>query len=235
MVLGVPGNASAEEIEQAFAAARAQYTPERIAASESALDKFNELKLAYEILRKPDARAAHDRKIAGGHSPVARARAAVPVEEVRPTHGLLKSALVLLTVLALGGGYISYRNAEARREQAELELQARQLEAKEREQKRRDAEREAQAEAAARAKTEADERRFAAESSAAAQRATYERNRQEAVAAQMQRNAAMEAQRQDALRVAEERRNAMEARNRVEADKRRIRELCMLQYRRPDC
>ena len=63
MVLGVPGNASPEDIDAAFSHAREVYPPQRLAQEDGAVDKFNEVKQAYGILRDPDARAAHDRKL----------------------------------------------------------------------------------------------------------------------------------------------------------------------------
>ncbi|MES3003161.1 MAG: DnaJ domain-containing protein [Pseudomonadota bacterium] len=235
MVLGIPGDATIEEIETAFVRARGHYTPERLANADGAVDKFNELKAAYDILRKPDARAAHDRKLASMQRPLARLRPALVAEEVPASRSLMKYGLILVALLFCGGYFVSYKNAEARRLQAAVELEAKQQEVKDKELARIDAERADRERTAAKAKADADEARFAAEGRAAGARATYERTRQEAAAGQMQRAAVAEAQRQDYLRLAEDRRNAMEAQRRVEADKRRIRELCLAQYRRPDC
>jgi curved DNA-binding protein CbpA len=234
-VLGVPGNASNEEIEAAFERGRALYSPERLASTDGAVDKFNELKTAYSILRAPDSRAAHDRKLSGAARPAARAPVAVVAEEIPASHQFMKWGLILVVVVFGVGAFVSYKNAEARRQQAALELEQKQQEAREKEAAKAEAVRAELERAQAKAKTEADERRFQVESRVAAQRATAEYARQDAAASQMQRQAAMEAQRQDAARSAEERRNVIEAQRRVEADKRRIRELCLQQYRRPDC
>lgn len=234
VVLGIPGNASNEDIEAAFQRARELYTPARLASVEGAVDKFNESKTAYDILRVADSRAAHDRKLAIPRPQVERRRVTV-VEDVPPSRKYVRIGLMLVAALFCGGLFISYKNAEARRQQAALELQVKQQEAKEKEEQRIVTERVERDRAIAKAKTEADERTFAIEGRMAAVRASNERVRQDAVASQMQRMAAAESQRQDAARVAEDRRNAMEARMRTEADKRRIRELCLQQYRRPDC
>lgn len=234
VVLGIPGNASAEDIEAAYNRARELYSPARLASGNGAVDKFNEVKAAYDILRVPDSRAAHDRKLAAPRPNVERRRVTI-IEDVPPSRTYLRIGLVLVAVLFCGGLFVSYKNVEARRQQAALELQQKQQEAKEREEQRIDAERLERERAIAKARSDADERNFAAEGRMAAARAANERARQDAVATRMQHMAITETQRQDAARVAEDRRNAQEAQRRTEADKRRIRELCLQQYRRPDC
>ena len=63
LVLGIPGNATPDDVETAYRSATQVYSPERIASEPGAVDKFNEIKDAYKILRDPQARAAHDRKL----------------------------------------------------------------------------------------------------------------------------------------------------------------------------
>jgi curved DNA-binding protein CbpA len=235
LVLGVPGNASAEEIEAAFAVARRLYTPQRLASEEGAVEKFNEVKTAYDVLRDRDSRAAHDRKLAAAPRPLSTPRVVVAYEEESPTRRLLLWGLVLAAVLFAGGFYVQNRTAQARAAQAAADLAAKQLAEREAKEKKEEAERLEQARAAAQAKAEAQDRQFAVEGQYAAQRATAERNRQDAQALQMQRTAAMEARQQEAAAREQEQRAAMEARMRVESDKRRIREMCYQLYRRYDC
>jgi curved DNA-binding protein CbpA len=235
LVLGVPGNASDEDIEFAFARAKNLYTPARLASTEGAAEKFTEVKDAYNILRNAESRAAHDRKLTSERQPRPATRPVVIIQEESPTRKLIVYVMILAAAVLGGGFFISYKNAEARKQQAMLELASKAQAAKEQELQRIEVER-AQADAArAKAKAEADDRRFSAEGRMAAARADAERHRSEQNALQMQRMAVAEAQRQEANQRTEQRRIESEARLRLEADKRRIRELCYQNYRRYDC
>lgn len=241
LVLGVPGNASPEDIEAAFAKAQQFYTRERLAAQDGAVERFNEVRDAYRVLRDPAARSAHDRKLALGSVPSPAPAAAVRVrpndddESSFTSNRLIRLMAVVAVLLVAGGMALSYRNGEIRKQQQAQELadkrKAEQEEARQRaEAKEAEARREAE-----KLKAEAAERRFAVESQYAAARAAAESRSREAAAASAHRASLAEAQRQETMRLNEERRRAMEARQRVEEDKRRIRELCYQQYRRPDC
>ncbi len=234
-VLGVPGNASNEDIEIAFARTKLLYTPERLANAEGALEKFKEVKIAYDVLRNADSRAAHDRKLSAAQRPTPATRPVIVVEEESPPRKILVYSLLLVAAIFAVGYFISYQNSEARRAQAAVELAAKAQAAREEQSKKVEDERLDQERALAKAKAEAAERRFTAEAQTSAARASNERMRQEQTALQMQRLATADAQRQEAAQRAEQRRNETEARMRVEADKRRIRELCYQQYRRYDC
>jgi molecular chaperone DnaJ len=59
-VLGIPRDASAEDIKKAFRKLAFQYHPDRNRA-DGAADKFKEINEAYEILSDADKRAAYDR------------------------------------------------------------------------------------------------------------------------------------------------------------------------------
>ncbi len=234
-VLGVPGNATPEEIREAFDRAAAFYTPEKIALGNGIVDKFNELKTAYDVLRDPQSRAAHDRKLSAVRPTPAPARVQVIHEEESPVRRLLLWGVVLVAVLFGAGMFLHWRATEARKEQAALEIISRKQAEKEEEKRRQEAQVAEAERLAAKLKAEADDRRFAAEGQYAAMRATSERARQESNALQAQRMATAEAQRQEAAAAMQEQRNASEARMRVEADKRRVRELCIQLYRRVDC
>lgn len=235
LVLGVPGNASPEEIELAWTRASELYSPARLAAEDGAVDKFNDLKNAYAILRDPQSRAAHDRKLASAPPSQPAPRVHVVREEESPVRGLLKWGLVLVAALFLGGYYVSYRNAEARKAQALLELAEKQKAEREAEEKKLEAEKLEAQQARAKAAQEAEDRRFAAESRAAAIRATYERERSEQNALAQQRAAIAEQERQERAAALQQQRAAAEARMRVEQEKRRIRDACYQLYRRYDC
>jgi curved DNA-binding protein CbpA len=235
LILGLPGNASDEDIEIAHKRAQLLFPPERLSKVDGAVDRFNEIQAAYKILKDPESRAAHDRKLATPQArPPAVARTQV-IEEVSGGSKLLRAGVALVLVLFAVGFFISYKNAEARKAQAALELAQKEQASKDEEQRRADAERADNDRAQAKIKAEADERRFAIEGQIAGARASAERQRQEFIAIQMQRNAAAEAQRQESAARMQEQQNATEARRRVEADKRRIRELCYQQYRKSDC
>lgn len=235
LVLGVPGNASNEEIELAFERARDLYTPAHLASTEGAVEKFNQIKDAYNVLRNADFRAAHDRKLANDRQPRPAARPVVVIREESPMGKLLVYMLVVAAVLIGGALFISYQNAAARKQQAALELASKAQAAKEAEQQRMEAERVDADRARAKAKEEADDRRFTHEARIAAAQADAQRQRSEQTALQSKRMADADAQRQEAARVAEQRRIEHDARMRIEADKRRIRELCYQNYRRYDC
>lgn len=260
LVLGVPGNASPEDIEIAFEKAQALYPKERLVSDEGALARFTEVRDAYRVLRDPEMRAAHDRKLAAAtavtrvdpaHATAGRTLPVVVIER-EPMEGLTRHAKpvaagAMVLALVLGAGlWISSRNAEARREMAAQEAMMRQQEAAEADRRRQEEAAQASREERERAQAEAAERRAAYESRQAAVRANYETRRIESqrAADERQKQYAEEAaqrqkqyaeQRAQAQRESDERRAAMEARMRLEADKRRLREICMQQYGRPDC
>lgn len=235
-ILGVPGNAGDDEVREAFERAASYYTPERLAARDDAADKLAELKTAYDVLKDPASRAAHDRKLSLQRAKVPQpTKIEVIVEEESPVRRLLLWGLVLVAALFAAGGFLQWRSAEARREQAQAEIAARQQalkdeEARRAEQVRLDTER-----AASKTRQEYDDRRIAMEGQAAAMRASAERARQESNVLSAQRMAQAEAERQAMTLRLEEQRAANEARMRVESDKRRIRELCWQLYQRSDC
>jgi DnaJ-class molecular chaperone len=60
-VLGVPRDASASEIQQAFRARARQIHPD-VSAQGDAVTRFHELSAAYDVLRDPARRARYDRR-----------------------------------------------------------------------------------------------------------------------------------------------------------------------------
>lgn len=236
LVLGVPGNATPEEIEAAFHRAERQFPRERLAEEEGALDRFQEIKTAYQVLRDPESRAAHDRKLQNATQPRPRPRTVI-VESDEPSPGLraLGIGVLLAAVIFGAAAYANYRTTEARKEQAALELAAQKAAAEAADRKRQDDEREAAAAAAQKKQAEAAERRLAYESQYTAARAAAAVQAQEQSLAYQRRMEVADQQRREAARQDEERRAAYEARLRIERDKARVRELCWQNYRRGDC
>jgi len=233
MVLGVPGDATVDEIEAAFSKAERMFTRERLAQEDGALARLGELKSAYQVLRDPASRAAHDRKLSEpARSSGQATRVIVRHEQPAGGSGVLKAVLWLIALSILTGAVVSWRNAEARKEQeiaARKEAEAQAARAREEEQKL------AAQRAAAAAQAEANEQQLMRDAQLSAARANAAMRAQEANATYARRQEAAEQQRQESMRRSEEYRAAAEARARTERDKQRVRELCYQQYRRADC
>ena len=60
-LLGVPRNASPDEIKKAYRKLALQYHPDRNAGSPEAEERFKEVTRAYEVLRDSDQRSVYDR------------------------------------------------------------------------------------------------------------------------------------------------------------------------------
>jgi molecular chaperone DnaJ len=60
-VLGVPRDASDDDIKQAYRRLAMQWHPDRHGGSKEAEEKFKEITEAYDVLREPQKRAAYDR------------------------------------------------------------------------------------------------------------------------------------------------------------------------------
>jgi curved DNA-binding protein CbpA len=232
-VLGVPANAALEDIEQAFRRAEQHYTPERLASADGAVDRFNEARAAWQLLRDPQTRAAHDRKVSAARASAAPRTPVEPVvEEVSPTLRMLKIGALVMVVLFAAGAYISSRNAERRAAAAAAEHAAAQLRLNEEKERLEAAARVEDQRRADAARAEAAERRLSAESRAIGDQQASRAMRMEAQAAESRR---MEANQRAAAQAAEERRLTSEAQRRAEADKQRVRQLCWQNYRTPDC
>lgn len=243
LVLGVPGNASKEDIEEAFNKARTYYSAAKLAADPQAVEKFLDVKNAYHVLRDDESRAAHDRKLSGMRSQPAvttpSARSTARAVQAEPQAAWFTRPLpVLATVVVLvfaAGFYIHAKREAARKEQAAQELQLKQLAAEEaKKEEIRLAKEEADRVRAAR-QTEQQERQFRQESDRAfanARAAEAQRSYQET---QRQYADQREAQRKEYEARAREQSIAREAQQRLAMDKARIRELCYQNYKRYDC
>jgi curved DNA-binding protein CbpA len=232
-VLGIPANAAPDEIEQAFGKARQHYSPARLAQGDGAVDRFNEALAAWQVLRNPETRAAHDRKLSAPRPAVVARTAIEPVaDQGSPGLRLLKIGALVMVVLFAAGAFLSSRNAERRAAAAVAERAAAQLRLKEETERLAAAARAEDLRRADAARAEAAERRLAAESRAIGNEQAYRTMRLEAQAVESRR---MEANQRAAAQAADERRVAYEAQRRVEADKQRVRQLCWQNYRVPDC
>lgn len=242
LVLGIPGNASKADVEDAFKKAQHHYSSLKLAAEPDAVDKFLEIKTAFNVLRDDESRAAHDRKLSSMRDQPRAAesleRKARVVDAETQTSGftLVWKALVALVALFLVVGfYVNSKRESAMKEQLFKETQQKQAEAEE---ARKDEARAAKEEASRLRQTqkiEQQERQFRQESDRAisfARSAEAQRNSQD-----LQRQAAeqREIQRKEYEAKARDQNIAREAQQRLAMDKARIRELCYLNYRRPDC
>lgn len=236
LVLGLPGNATREDVEAAFEKAKSFYSPARLAADPQAVDKFLEVKTAYKVLRDEESRAAHDRKLNSAQAPAPRTpRPVIVQEEASWAKRALPVLLVVLVVVFGTGFFISSKREAARKAQAERELQLK-AEAAEQEKKEqlRLAAEEADRLLIAR-RAEQQERQFRQESDRAINRANYSEAQRSYQELQRENIEKRDAQRKDYEARSREQSQAREADQRLARDKARIRELCYQNYRRYDC
>ncbi len=236
-ILGVPGNASQEDIDQAFAKAKAHYTPTRIAESPDGLERFTQVQSAYAILKDPESRAAHDRKLAHDASlrtsrPVVRE--VIEVEK-SPLAVLLKWGLLTLCLVFGIGFYMSHQRAQVEKARLLAEAAEKQAEAAALEKQRAAQAAETEARRQADLQARAQEQQMRADAARAAVMAANNAARSSAEAERARRNEEY-AQRQREAEVRQRQREAEYAASRARAeDQARIRSLCMTNYGRPNC
>ncbi|WP_411886554.1 DnaJ domain-containing protein [Polaromonas sp. YR568] len=239
LVLGVPGNATREDIEGAFEKARDFYSPARLAEDPKAVDKFLEVKTAHQVLRDEESRAAHDRKLSSAKANTAPAARIDRSPGVKPEASwperILPILLAVVLVVFATGYYVSSKREAARKALAaqELELKAQAAEEEKKEALRLAAEEASRQQIARRA--EQQERQFRQESDRAINNVRSleaQRSYQE-----MQRDSIeqRDAQRKESEARSREQNLARAAEQRLARDKARIRELCYQNYRRYDC
>jgi curved DNA-binding protein CbpA len=236
LVLGLPGNATREDIDAAFEKAKSFYSPARLAEDPQAVDKFLEVKTAYKVLRDEESRAAHDRKLKSAQAPAPRTPRPVAVrEEASWARRVLPILLAMLVVVFATGFYISSKRETARKAQAERELQlkAEAAEEEKKEQLRLAAEEANRQQMAKR--SEQQERQFRQESDRAINRANSAETQRSYQELQRENMEQREAQRRDSEARSREQNQARAADQRLARDKARIRELCYQNYRRSDC
>lgn len=236
-ILGIPGNASVNDIESAYQHCRAHYSKERLAADPKALEQFKQVQDAYEILIKPEFRAAYDRKLGSqvNKSTAKQPRVVIEKEETPWFTKPLNLIAISLFVLMSSAAYMTYARNQERKEQAARELaeQKRQVEEAQRAKMEQDMADTLRAREAARAQAEADqrERQLRAEGNASLAMAARTSAQSLAIAETERR----EALRREQLAKQEERQRVQEAENRVRKDKQIIRELCYQNYGRSNC
>lgn len=231
MVLGVPGNASPHDIEAAYQTAVSFFTKERLVADPSLLSRREQVQEAYKVLSNPALRQAHDRKLSAAARPVV-----VTVQPAEPSPMRKLVPLALLCVALLAGGQWWASKREAQRQQAlALEQQAKQLEAQ---RAAEEATRLAEEEKDKRRKQledEARERQLRRETQYASQQTQYTVNQQ----LQYQRQLTQEeerARRQAKQEEAQRQREAEYAAQKQQArDQTQLRNLCIINYGRPNC
>ncbi len=238
--LGIPGNASAADIETAYLQAAAHYSHERLGDDPAAADKLLEIREAHKLLSNPELRAAHDRKLAAavvvqGARPSQRER--LPMQEMAPawhTRPMVLLALVVVALFAIGS-YMSHSREQTRKAIAAAELALKKLEVEEA--ARIDAQKLRAENEKARllALQQRQEQQLRNESNYAANRAASADLQQQSMVNRQIESDRREAQRKEQQAASDERQRVAEARRVVDADKARLRELCWRRYQTANC
>lgn len=244
-LLGIPGNASIEDIEIAYEKVKLHYTPKYMATSAAAQERFQAVKEAYALLKDPVTRASHDRKLAAPNSykPIVRP---TPILD-EPKRSIFANpfviGLLLIGALVGSGSYMSWKRTEAAKQLAQAELATKKLEAEQAELERLSAQQQAQARAIAQSRAEAQERQLRNEALSLSVRSANQNARAAADAARMAAMEASREQRQSAfdrsradqdMRERERQAQFLSQQRRME-DQARIRNLCMQNYGKPNC
>ncbi len=246
VVLGLPGDADAQEIRDAYDALVQQLTHGALSNKPDREGRLLEAKRAYQILSNPQSRESHDRRLHGG---TAAAREMVVVEREATARWYLQPLpLIAMATAALFaiGGYMQHQRTARAAEQAALALKKQQLEEQEAARQAQAAAAE-QAERAQRARlAEQNEQRLRNEAASAMRAQMVADANNQRVLSQQQRDERNEAARKereekyDAARKESERQSAQrqaqyDAQQRAAENQRRIRALCMQNYGKPDC
>lgn len=229
-ILGVSADAPLDEIETAYRRAQDSYPSQGQALSDSAFEHVNDVRMAWQVLRDPQTRAAHNRKLAGARhaAAIGSPPSAETTDQPSAALKIMRVGAVLTAVLLAAGGYLSWRNAERRDAAAAAEQAATELRVKEEKERAAAA---AMAEEQRRietARAEAAEHRLTEEARSQLQWRTMQGN---VAAANAQAAKVAEERRQQA----DERRKEYEVRRRIEFDKQRVRQLCFQNYHTPNC
>lgn len=237
-ILGIPGNASPEDIESALQRARLFYTPQKMADDSRIAERFTEVMNAYKVLRDPASRAAHDRKLAS-QGTLAPGQRSAPVRTSRVAESKSLNPLVIIGLLAIavfaGGFWIQHKRETAKVELAVKEAETARLQAIAEAERFKVEALEKTERARAEAVARQQEQTLRRDSEMAIARAQVAQSRQQSLHAQSLATEQRDAQRKEYERRAEEQRAVADGQRRVAADRQRIRELCYQNYRRPDC
>lgn len=236
-VLGVPGNASPEDIEDAFRRCRAHYSKEKLASDPKSVDNLREITEAYRILSNPEFRIAHDRKLSNtvGRPATQQPRVIIEREESPWFSKPLNVIAIAVVLMIASGAYISHSRLQERKLQAARELAQQKKEAEEAALAKQEAER-AEAERYRRqVELERREQQFRIESNRAYAAAVNADAQRQAQAAREQEAERREAQRRAQEAKQEERQRVYEAERRLAREKQLVRELCSQRYGHPNC
>lgn len=229
VTLGIPGNAGAEDIEEAYRRALGHFSKEKLAADPSLFARVDEVKEAYKVLSNRDLRQAHDRKITAGAAP----RVVRVIEPAKDTTGnILKFVALGILVAILVGWYVSHQREEAKKAKEAQELALKQEEAAQAAQAEKDAAAAAAKRAADNAQAARTEQQLRNESSQIAQRAQAMDTYQQTMAANRDR---MEKTTANINAAVEKQQAANAAAQRAAADQRALRNLCIINTGRPNC
>ncbi len=237
--LGLPGNASREDIEAAYLAAQAFFTKERLVADPTLLQRREQVQDAYKVLSNAELRAAHDRKLAAAAAGrLAMPRPTAMSSEPSPFRKLIPLVLVCMALYAAGQWWVIRRETQ-RQQTLMLEQQAQQLAAQQ-------AAAEAAAETARLREEETARRRKAQEDDARERQlrrdAQYASQQTQAIVNQQlqyQRQLTQEEERRQRQAKQEElqrQRDAESAAQKQQArDQAQLRNLCIINHGRPNC
>lgn len=235
LTLGVPGNATREDIQAAYDVAMAFFTKERLVADPSLLQRREQVQEAYKVLSNRELRDAHDRKLAAAADAGVLPLSMEPATRATgPWRKLLPLLVLCLAVYAAGQWWESRREAQRQRAQA-LAIEAQQLEAR----KNAEAVALANQEAAERRRkaqeAESQERQLRRDAQSASQQTQYLVNQQMQYQRQLTQEEERAKQRAKQEEAQRQREAEMAAQKQQTRDQNQLRNLCIINYGRPNC
>ena len=235
LTLGVPGNATREDIEAAYAAAQAFFTKERLVADPTLLQRREQVREAYKVLVNPELRQAHDRKLASASEPALVPLSMTTVSaQASPFRKLVPLLLLCLALYAAGQWWVARREAQ-RQQVLAMELEAKQLEAQKEAAEVAQRNQEAAEQRRKLQEDEARERQLRRDAQSASQQTQYIVNQQLQYQQQQTREeerAKLRAKQDEAQR---QREAEYAAQKQQARDQAQLRNLCILNYGRPNC
>lgn len=236
LTLGVPGNATREDIQAAYDVAMAFFTKERLVADPSLLQRREQVQEAYKVLSNRELRDAHDRKLAAAAADAAVQPLSMEIapSTSAPWRKLLPLLVLCVAVYAAGQWWESRREAQRQRAQA-LAIEAQQLEAR----KNAEAVALANQEAAERRRkaqeAESQERQLRRDAQSASQQTQYIVNQQLQYQRQLTQEEERAKQRAKQEEAQRQREAEMAAQKQQTRDQTQLRNLCIINYGRPNC
>jgi DnaJ-class molecular chaperone len=194
LTLGLPGDATADEIRRALEAAQLRFSKTHLVEHPEDIERLRAIQDAAKILLDPAMRAAHDRKLLAGNQTQVQPlrRAAEAPQTAWFQKPLWIGALVVVMVFA-GGAYLQKKNRERQLELAQIALERSKLEEQQAQQQRAEEAQQAALVAKLNAEAKANDARLRAEGLAAARSANqYNAQRNMAIDQQRIRNLCMQ-------------------------------------------